>query len=133
MKILLDTHILLWSLLDPKKLKKYEKTALVDRDNEIFVSNISFWEISLKYALKKLELKNITPDDLPKFVRQTGFDILCMNEKESSTSHHLPKLHHKDPFDRMLIWQAINQDLYLMTRDQDSKIYTKSGLKLFCE
>ncbi len=130
MKILLDTHILLWALFDAKKLNKNEQIILEDNATEIFVSSISLWEISLKYALKKLDLEHGSPEDIPSFARQTGFDIIQMTETEASTHFKLPPLSHKDPFDRMLIWQAINRELCLMTHDKEYNAYTKWGLKL---
>lgn len=65
MSLLLDTHTLLWSLFEPKNLSLKAKTAISNRSNRIYVSNISLWEISLKFAIKKLTLNKIEPDALP--------------------------------------------------------------------
>ncbi len=130
MKILLDTHILLWSLFETKKLSKEEKQTITDYNQDILVSSVTLWEISIKYSLGKLNLRSIDPGDLPKIIEQTGFEMIDMNDQEASTFHQLPQLH-KDPFDRMLIWQAIDRNLRLMTHDKEYKHYKKFGLKLF--
>ncbi|VAX37763.1 FIG00768848: hypothetical protein [hydrothermal vent metagenome] len=131
MRILLDTHILLWSLFESKKIKKYEREALIDPQNEILVSSISLWEISLKFSIGKLELHNILPEDILAIVQKTGFSIINMEAQEACSYHQLPKFAHKDPFDRMLIWQAICQNFYFMTHDKACEEYKKKGLKIF--
>jgi len=75
MKILLDTNIVLWILFDGLKLKKNEIQLIDDENNDIIVSNISFFEISLKYAINKLELENITPDRIPDILISNGYLI----------------------------------------------------------
>ena len=63
MKYLVDTHILLWSFIDPEQLSSKSSQILLDEDNEIYYSPINLWEISIKYALQKLDLKGIIPND----------------------------------------------------------------------
>lgn len=94
------------------------------------VSVVSFWEISLKYATGKLELVNVTPDDFPAITRQTGLAIIPLADTEAASFHHLPLLAHKDPFDRLLIWQAVSRQLTLVSRDRSFSAYQKQGLKL---
>lgn len=129
MKILLDTHAFLWSLLETKKLSPLVSHVLSDGDTEVFLSTVSFWEISLKYALGKLKLKGLEPSDLPKFAEKLDYKILPLDANESASFHQLKKLY-GDPFDRMLVWQAIQQKLTLVSVDKKLKAYQKLGLAL---
>jgi len=131
MKYLIDTHVLLWVLFEDEKLSKKAKAAIKNPHNEIYVSMISYWEISLKYGLGKLTLKGITPDILPEKAKEIDVDTLTITEEEVSTFYQLPKLNHKDPFDRLIIWQAINKNLPLISRDKPIKDYQQFGLKVF--
>lgn len=130
MKYLLDTHIFIWSQFYASKLPDKLKSLLVDVHNEIYVSPITFWEISLKYPTGKLELKKIKPETLPKYAKESGFNITQMDETLFATFYKLPNLSHKDPFDRMLIWEAINGGYTLMSNDKSFAEYKKYGLKL---
>lgn len=127
---LIDTHILLWSLFDPDKLKKKTKNALLDQTKQVLVSTISFWEISLKYSLGKLELSgDVKPDDLVESCTESGFDILELDPATMLTYYRLPKTTHKDPFDRLLIWQAIRNDMVFISQDKSFKLYNPHGLR----
>ena len=131
MTFLLDTHVLLWALLKHENLTKKVQTALTDRSNRIFVSNISLWEISLKYASKKLMLENLTPDDFPDQILESGFEFLEDRSEVFSSFYKLPFHKHFDPFDRLLVWQAISYNLKLITKDKHFQSYSKSGLEIF--
>lgn len=115
MKCLLDTHTFLWTLFDPAKLSKNASSYIVNDKNEIYISTISFWEISLKYSIGKLSLENILPDELPLYAKKSGFEIANIDESIVCSFYKLPKHEHCDPFDRSLVWQAINSN---MTRVQ---------------
>lgn len=131
MTYLLDTHYMLWAIAEPRKLSKAVKEILVNPDHQIIVSTISFWEISLKNSLGKLQLTGFSPEDLPGACLQIGFEIRQLSPEDSSTYHRLKAGHHKDPFDRMLIWQAIRNDYTLFSADEQVKKYKAEGLKLF--
>lgn len=130
MKYLLDTHYLLWSISDSSKLPGKIKDVLVDPENEIIVSTISLWEISLKTSIGKLQIEGFTPADLPALCAKLDFQIVALGNAESSTYHLLKASHHKDPFDRMLIWQAITTGYTLITGDEEIKKYVVDGLKV---
>lgn len=130
MSFLLDTHTLLWAIFEPTLLGKKGTEVINNPDISVFVSVVSFWELSLKYATGKLELCNVTPDVFPEVARQSGFDILPLGEKEAATFHHLPRLEHKDPFDRLLIWQAISGKLTFISHDRACNAYKEHGLKV---
>jgi len=128
MNCLLDTHSFLWSAFSSRKLSKKAKTAIVDPENDIFVSAVSFWEISLKFTLGKIELNGITPEKLPDIASRMGYEMLAMSSADAASFHRLPLLSHKDPFDRMLVWQAINQHKTLISRDKGITEYVQYGL-----
>lgn len=130
MNYLVDTHIFLWSVFSPKKISKKVRDILIKGEFIKYVSLITFWEISLKYQLGKLQLKNILPDELPEIAKKSGFEILNLSAETVSSFYKLPKLKNKDPFDRMLAWQAISKDLSFLTQDQDFSHYEEQGLKI---
>jgi len=131
MNLLLDTHGFLWSLFTPDKLSKEVDREIKSPNNDVAVSVVTFWEISLKYALGKLELTGVKPEEIPDFATQMNLEILPITAAEASTFHKLPRLSHKDPFDRIIIWQAIQRKMTLVSKDSDFKAYHKFGLRTF--
>jgi PIN domain nuclease of toxin-antitoxin system len=128
---LLDTHTFLWSIFESNRLSLQVHSILSNYDNTIYVSSVTFWEISLKFALGKLELEPYTPEELITAANKLGFKTLCLEAEEAANFYHLPKMLHKDPFDRMLIWQAISKDLILLSKDEQFGQYSEYGLKTF--
>ncbi|MCC5618784.1 type II toxin-antitoxin system VapC family toxin [Nostoc sp. CHAB 5836] len=118
MSFLLDTHILLWFLENDSKLSDRVREVITNPENLIFVSAISAWEISIKQSLGKL----IAPGNLEEALRFSQFEVLCMTLAYGIKVADLP-LHHKDPFDRMLIAQALVEGLTIITVDQKFKSY----------
>jgi PIN domain nuclease of toxin-antitoxin system len=128
---LLDTHAFIWATLDTVRLSNKAKEIILDRNNEIFVSVVTFWEITLKTSIKKLSFDNVDIKDFPKYAGEMGFAIMEMKERETITFHELPlKDNHKDPFDRMLIWQAITNNMVLLSKDASIKQYEENGLRI---
>jgi PIN domain nuclease of toxin-antitoxin system len=132
MNLLLDTHVFLWSLLSPEKLSETASCEIRSPKNDVAVSVVTFWEISLKFALGKMTLAGIKPEDLPDFAHQMDMEIISVTPQEASSVYKLPRFSHKDPFDRLIIWQAISRKLTLVTRDGDFGAYRDVGLKAFC-
>lgn len=130
MNILLDTHFILWILTDETKLSKKEKEIIENPKNSIICSSISFFEISLKYSIGKLILERFTPEDIPDLMLKNGYEIVDISYKTFSTYYKLPNDYHKDPFDRLLIWEAIQNNYKLLTRDANIKEFKSLGLKL---
>ena len=130
MTYLLDTHYVLWAVAESEKISKKVKYVLTNPDFRIIVSTISFWEVSLKSALGKLEISGFTPEQLPGACTDIGFEIKHLSHHDSSTYHKLKATYHKDPFDRMLIWQAIQNDYIFITADHQAKKYISEGLKI---
>lgn len=112
MKLLLDTHIILWWLMEDKRLTPNLFDAIADPENMIYISAASVWEITIKKQLGKLKC----PDNLIEVIAQSDFIELPINFKHSETIAKLPE-HHKDPFDRMLIAQAYCEQLILLSND----------------
>ena len=128
MKCLLDTHTLLWALFDQLKLSKRARQLILDDENDIYVSAVSFWEISLKYGLGKLTLEGVTPDQLPHYAKKSGFELLQIGADTASSSYRLPREAHTDPFDRLIVWQAIQEKMTLITKDAELGVYRGTGL-----
>jgi PIN domain nuclease of toxin-antitoxin system len=129
MNCLLDTHALLWTALDTGKLSAAAKSAILDTGNDIHVSVVSFWEISLKYSTGRLELRGIVPDDFPKISADMGFSLLELSPETVATSYKLPKVLNNDPFDRFIAWQAIKSGMSLISIDKAFDNYAIYDLK----
>ena len=112
MNLLLDTHVLIWALENNSTLSKDARDAIIKGENRVFISSVSVWEISIKKALGKLK----APDNLTEEIKLHRFTPLNMNFEHAQLAGELPDIH-KDPFDRMLIAQAIIEKLTLVTRD----------------
>lgn len=131
MNHLIDTHYLIWSLLYPDKIEARKKKILLDPAIIKNVSKISYWEIALKYSLGKLEVKGIVPEELLAASVEAGYELLDISEEDFATSYKLPPVKdHKDPFDRLLVWQCIRNNLAFVTNDDRIRHYEKYGLKL---
>lgn len=130
MNCLLDTHILIWSHVSPDKLSKTIKQAISNPENTIYVNAISFWEISIKYSLGKLGIKGVEPEDFLEYSLKAGFEVSDLKADVAVSLRSLPKMKNKDPFNRMLAWQAINGNCILVTQDQDFADYKDHGLKI---
>lgn len=109
--MLLDTHLLLWALASPSKLSA--KTRQRIESSEVFASAASIWEISIKSALGKLQAN---PAEVLSGIEPAGFDHLSVAGKHAAKVAELPHLH-KDPFDRLLVAQALVEKMILLTDD----------------
>ena len=98
---LLDTHTFLWAAMRPEQLSRHARVAILDAANDIYVSVVTCWEVSLTFALGKIELQGTTPDELPDTALQMEFTLLALAPQDAATFHQLPRFQHKDPFDRM--------------------------------
>ena len=122
-------HVFLWALFDPDRLSKKARVAIEDPDNTVYVSAATYWEISLKYALGKLVLTNVVPAALPDISRQMDFETMDIDADTASTFYKLPRETHKDPFYRLVVWQAIKRNVTLVTKNKSIGSYRKLGLK----
>ena len=131
MNYILDTHYVLWSLFEPERIGKEILTILKDEDTTKLVSGISLLEISFKYSLGKLELSGTNPNEIYVSIKESGMEMMPVENEIFASHYKLPKKDkHKDPFDRILIWQAIRNDLTLITKDSRMEAYISDGLKI---
>jgi PIN domain nuclease of toxin-antitoxin system len=130
MRFLLDTRVFLWAAGQSAKLPENVKTAIADTDNDVFVSSVSLWEISIKSSRGKLDIGDRTPLDYLEIARELGFQLISLDPMEAASYSKLSEDSHFDPFDRMLIWQAISRDLTLVSGDAEFQQFKCYGLKL---
>lgn len=121
MKLLLDTHALLWWLLDDVELPTSARRTIV-RAEVVRVSVASIWEVAIKQRLGKLPELNLAVAELPALVRQSGFLPLPVDERHAAAVASLA-LHHRDPFDHLLVAQAHIEQLTLVSRDAQLAAY----------
>jgi PIN domain nuclease of toxin-antitoxin system len=121
MRVLLDTNVFLWCILDDAKLSKKARTMIVDAD-ERYVSSASIWEVAIKKSLGKLDSDN-SIENLAEAIEVSGFLELAITAKHAATVYEL-KHFHRDPFDRILIAQAIFEPLIFLTADKQLQKYS---------
>jgi PIN domain nuclease of toxin-antitoxin system len=117
-RMLVDTHALLWWLDDAPTLSPAAREAIADPGNEPLVSTASVWEIAIKRSLGKLE----APDDLLAHIGDAGFAWLAVGAEHAWAIRELPP-HHRDPFDRLLVTQALVERIPIVTRDERIAAY----------
>lgn len=117
MRVLLDTHAFLWWGNNDSQLSELARETISDGNNETFLSAVSAWEIAIKASLGKL---GGVPDDLEEFLDEQllvgGFEVLPVRLAHAVGVRHLP-YHHRDPFDRLLVAQALQEGMPLISRD----------------
>ncbi len=118
MRILVDSNILFWSIVEPDRLSKRMTDLLEDERNQVWASAIGIAELRIKQRIGKLEL----PGDFDGLIVRTGFDVLSFAGSHTALLAELP-LHHRDPFDRMMIAQAICEGLTVATADDMFALY----------
>ncbi len=122
MRLLLDTHLLLWALAEPRKLGPELVEIVVSPGNEVVFSAASIWEISIKAALNRPDFR-VNPMAVTEGALDAGFTEHAVHATAAARVAGLPH-HHKDPFDRLLVSQAILGGLYLFTADRLLPPYT---------
>jgi PIN domain nuclease of toxin-antitoxin system len=124
MKLLLDTHALLWTLGRPRQLRPQTRRRIERAETLVFVSVVSAWEIEIKRALGKLK----APDDLARQLERLRFALLDLRLRHVDALRALPPLH-RDPFDRMLVAQALAEGLTLVTQDERLQAYRVATIR----
>lgn len=122
MRLLLDTHALIWSVTGDPRLGPATLAILADPGNDLFLSPISVYEMAIKIRLKKLDLKMPLKDFVDEGIRRSRLTELSVRITHSVSVLALP-LHHKDPFDRFLIATAIDEGMGFVTADPDARKY----------
>ena len=115
MQILLDTHILLWALADDPALSQKARALLIDDRNRLWVSAVSIWEISIKHALGRGDMP-LSGKDALGYCRSAGYRWLDIRPEHAAAVENLPLIH-ADPFDRLLVAQALTEPMKLLTHD----------------
>ncbi|MDA3939510.1 MAG: type II toxin-antitoxin system VapC family toxin [Spirochaetia bacterium] len=118
MKIILDTHVFLWSLSNPEKISPGNLSEIKTLSNTIYISSISIAEIMIKSSINKLDF-DFDPIEM---VEASGFEFLDFKAKDAVLLKNMP-FYHKDPFDRMLIAQSIANKYHIMSDDTKFKLY----------
>jgi PIN domain nuclease of toxin-antitoxin system len=122
MRVLLDTHALLWAAAYDELLSPRARHLIQSERNEVFVSAASAWEIATKYRLGKLPLAQALLDDFIPSIRSAGYMPLPISLEHALRAGRLTP-EHKDPFDRMLAAQAIHEDLALISNDEPLDVF----------
>jgi PIN domain nuclease of toxin-antitoxin system len=127
LRLLLDTHVALWAIADDKRLPRDARDLIVDPDNTISVSASSVWEIAIKRALARGSKNDmpISGTDALKHFQAAGYELLAISASHAAAVDRLPPLHN-DPFDRLLIAQALTEPLRLLTHDAQLARYSES-------
>jgi PIN domain nuclease of toxin-antitoxin system len=115
MRLLLDTHVALWALLDDPRLPPRGRELIADEDNAIVVSAASIWEISIKHGLQRGDMP-LSGQRALQWFRRAGYELLAVKPEHAAAVDKLPALH-ADPFDRLLVAQAQTEPLKLVTHD----------------
>jgi PIN domain nuclease of toxin-antitoxin system len=122
MRVLLDTHAFLWFVLNDAQLSASARTLIEDPTTDVLVSPASYWEIAIKVRLGKLDLRSSYDDFVQRGILGNDFAVLAIEPKHTSVLTTLP-MHHKDPFDRLLIAQAQVEKLALISADSAMDAY----------
>ena len=121
MNILLDTHIIIWALTDDKRLSKAARTIIMDPGNNLYYSAASVFEVDMKTKSKHSNL-TFSTDDFINACKEAGYIASPLKESHISAANHLvwdgPGDPHKDPFDRILLAQAVTENMHFMTSDE---------------
>jgi PIN domain nuclease of toxin-antitoxin system len=122
MKLLLDTHVWLWWQMTPERLKDDARDKIASPDSEVFLSAVSTWEMAIKIAAGKLQLPVPMEELIPESLLRDDFGSLPLQQHHCFELARLP-MHHRDPFDRMLVAQARAEQLTLVTADRQLERY----------
>jgi PIN domain nuclease of toxin-antitoxin system len=126
-RLLLDTHVLLWWLGDSRRLPAAWRRAIADADTQVLVSAATIWEIAIKRGLGKVRIDLPAEVSLAGLPRACGFEDLVVKAEHAAAVQDLPP-HHADPFDRLLIAQARYEGLTFVTADQAASRYDVARL-----
>lgn len=127
MRVLLDTQALVWALLDDPRLSEVAKAAITDAQNEILVSPASLWELAIKISLRKYSLNEDFTTFMETRLLQSGFTLLPIGVRHLGVVATLP-FHHRDPFDRLIVAQAVIEQVPIVSSDAAFDAYLVNRL-----
>ena len=122
MRLLLDTQVFLWFLSDEARIPADARAAIESVSNMVLVSAVSVWEIAIKASIGRLQISRADVIKLPRLIETAGFDDIPIDARHAAAVVALP-MHHRDPFDRLLVAQARVEDLTLVTTDPAIRAY----------
>lgn len=122
MKYLIDTHIFLWMISSPEKLSLKVTKIIENKNNILFLSVASCWEVVIKYMIKKLTLPESPDIYIPKQVKENSITFLSIDYRYTLNILNIPE-HHKDPFDRIIISQSIIDNIPIISKDSVFDLY----------
>jgi len=121
LNLLLDTHVALWAITDSPKLPKKARELIESPKSSVWISTASVWEIAIKHALGRGDMP-VSSQDAVRYFRESGYRFLPVEAEHAMVVENLP-VHHQDPFDRILIAQALVEPMRLMTHDPMVALY----------
>ncbi|MCP9891241.1 type II toxin-antitoxin system VapC family toxin [Cyanobium sp. Aljojuca 7D2] len=121
MQLLLDTHTFLWAISDDPRLGSRSRERILTEASRVLLSHVSIWEIAIKHALARADMP-LSAAQAIQWAEDCGFELLQLDLPHLLTLGHLP-LHHRDPFDRLLVAQSISETLTLLSADQAFQAY----------
>ena len=128
MNLLLDTHVALWAITDSPKLPQKARDLIQSPKTTVWVSAANIWEIAIKHALGRGDMP-VSSEDAVRYFQESGYRFLPMEAEHAVAVETLPA-HHQDPFDRILIAQALVEPMRLMTHDPMVSRYSDTIIKL---
>lgn len=133
MRILLDTHILLWALAGSDKLSPKAQEMILSKDNEIFYSTAAVWEVSIKHSIHP-ENMPVSGKELSEYCQKAGYEMLSVRDEHVYALETLMRLddapRHNDPFDRIMVAQAKSEEMLLLTHDSLIPYYNEKCIVL---
>lgn len=123
MNLLVDTHVAIWLISDQRRLPSRIQGLLVDEQNTVFLSAVSIWETAIKFALRKPSSPPFDGHRLTQLMQDSGCKVLGVNQSHALAVDDLPLLH-GDPFDRLLVAQALSEPMRLITADHALSAYS---------
>ncbi|MBN8427198.1 MAG: type II toxin-antitoxin system VapC family toxin [Xanthomonadales bacterium] len=128
MNLLLDTHVALWAILDSPKLTEKARELIQSPKTAVWISAASVWEIAIKHALARGDMP-VASQDAVRYFRESGYRFLAVEAEHAVAVEDLPA-HHNDPFDRILVAQALIEPMRLMTHDALVARYSDTIIKV---
>ncbi|MEZ5436724.1 MAG: type II toxin-antitoxin system VapC family toxin [Pseudomonadales bacterium] len=128
MNVLLDTHIALWAITDSPRLTAVARELIAAESTVVWVSAASVWEIAIKHALGRGDMP-VSGADAVRYFRESGYRLLAIAPEHAAAVEELPS-HHQDPFDRLLVAQALLEPMRLLTNDPQVARYSDTILRV---
>ena len=126
---MLDTHVAIWALADDDRLSSTARRLLGDGENDIWISAASIWEIAIKFALARSDRPPFSGSDALRHFEEAGFRLLQVTPRHAAAIDRLPRLH-ADPFDRLLVAQALSEPMTLVSADPKVAAYEATFIRV---